>query len=265
MPYPKEESLEFNHFIRKESLRNDGSNFMTWYRNLKDVLYQNDISYVIGEFLGDGPGNFASAEAKEDFRQRRDIWDSVQITMYVCMDHELKNEFLHMEPIVMIDALKVPFLNQMKHEQYKQLDKFLSLQMEEHTCLETHLCKMFDIHDDLTNTCGYWMADHFAIQTVLRSLPPSYEELVDEYILKSDFLLFNDFLVEIKDVEVEPIEGEIDDTQGIFDIQVIIVISYTWLNYKYLMLMSCFIQTAPEYNKIAAEYDMMLRNDGKTK
>ena len=219
MPYPKEESLEFNHFIRKGNLRNDGSNFMTWYRNLKDVLYQNDISYVIGELLGDKPGDSASAEAKEDFRQRREVWRSVQITMYVCMDHELKNEFRHMEPAVMIGALKVRFLNRMKHEQYKQLDKLLSLKMEEHTCLETHLCKMFDIHDDLTNTCDYWMADTFAIQAVLRSLPPSYEELVDEYILKSDFLLFNDFLVEIKDVEVEPIEGEIDDTQGIFDIQ----------------------------------------------
>ena len=70
------------------------------------------------------------------------------------------------------------------------------------------------------------MADHFAIKAVLHSLPPSYEELVDEYILKSDFLLFNDFLVEIKDVEVEPIEGEIDDTQGLI-YKVIIVISYT--------------------------------------
>ena len=68
------------------------------------------------------------------------------------------------------------------------------------------------------------------------------EELVDEYIIKGDSLLFNDFLVEIKDVEVEPIEGEIDDTQGIFDIQVIIVISCTWLYYKYLMLMSCLLK-----------------------
>ena len=109
MPYPKEECLEFNHFIRKGNLRDDGSNFMTWYRNLKDDLYQNDISYVIGEFLGVGPGNFASAEAKEDFRQRRDIWNSVQVTMYCCMDHELKSEFRHMEPIVMIDALKTWF------------------------------------------------------------------------------------------------------------------------------------------------------------
>ena len=56
MIYPKEETLEFNHFIRKESLRNDGSNFMTWYRDLKGVLFQNNIPYVIQEFLGDKTG-----------------------------------------------------------------------------------------------------------------------------------------------------------------------------------------------------------------
>ena len=82
---------------------------MTWYRNLKGVLYQDDISYVIEEFLGDNPGNSASAEANEDFRQRRDIFLSFQYTIFCCMDHELKNDFRHMEPIVMIDALKTWF------------------------------------------------------------------------------------------------------------------------------------------------------------
>ena len=60
---------------------------------------------MIGEFLGDAPGNFASAEAKDDFRQHREIWTSVQFTMYVYIENEVKNEFRHMEPIVMMDAL----------------------------------------------------------------------------------------------------------------------------------------------------------------
>ena len=110
---------------------------------------------MIGEFLGDAPGNFASAEAKDDFRQRREIWTSVQFMMHVCMKMSWKKSFRHMEPIVMMDALKVLFMNQVKHELYKKLDMFPSQKMEEHTCLETHLCRMFDIHDDLTNTCGY--------------------------------------------------------------------------------------------------------------
>ena len=99
MSYPNGEVLEFNPFLRKEKLRNDGSNFMTWFRNLIDVLYQNDVSYAIGEFLGDAPGNFASAEAKEDFRQHREIWRTVQIMMYVCMDHELRMSFAIWSPL----------------------------------------------------------------------------------------------------------------------------------------------------------------------
>ena len=86
------------------------------------------------------------------------------------------------------------------------------------------------------------MADTFAIHAVLRSLPPSFEKVVDEYVIKADSILFTDFLAEIKGVKVELIEGEIDDTQGIFDIRVIIVISCTLLYYKYLMLMSCLLK-----------------------
>ena len=142
----------------------------------------------------------------------------------------------------MIDALRVLFEDQIKREQFKQLDNFLSFRMEEHTYLETHLLKMFDMHDDLTRICGYWMADTFAIHAVLRSLPPSFEKVVDEYVIKADSILFTDFLAEIKGVKVELIEGEIDDTEGIFDIRVIIVISCTLLYYKYLMLMSCLLK-----------------------
>ena len=70
------------------------------------------------------------------------------------MEDELKNAHRHLEPIAMIDALRVLFEDQIKREQFKQLDMFLSLKMEEHTCLETHLSKMFDMHDDLTRICG---------------------------------------------------------------------------------------------------------------
>ena len=242
MYYPNEQELEFNHFLRMEPLRNNGSNYMTWYRNLHGVLVQNNVTYVLENFLEDAPGNLASAEAKDAFRRRRDIWMDVQITMYWSMEDELKNAHRHLEPIAMIDALRVLFEDQIKREQFKQLDGFLSFRMEEHTCLETHLSKMFDMHDDLTRICGYWMADTFAIHAVLRSLPPSFEKVVDEYVIKADSILFTDFLAEIKGVKVELIEGEIDDTEGIFDIRVIIVISCILLYYKYLMLMSCLMK-----------------------
>ena len=86
------------------------------------------------------------------------------------------------------------------------------------------------------------MAETFAIQAVLRSLAPSFEEVVDEYVIKADSIFFHYFLVEIKDVKVELIEVEIDDTQGIFHIQVIIFISCTLLYYNYLTLIFCLLK-----------------------
>ena len=62
--------------------------------------------------------------------------------MSVSMEPELKAQFQDMEPIVMMNSLKAHFIDQIKIEQFKQLDDFLSLKMEEHTCLETHLGKM---------------------------------------------------------------------------------------------------------------------------
>ena len=53
---------------------------------------------MIGEFLGDAPGNFASVEAKDDFRQHRVIWIDVQVMMYVCMENELKMSFAIWSP-----------------------------------------------------------------------------------------------------------------------------------------------------------------------
>ena len=85
MSYPNEQVLEFNHFLRMEPLRNDGSNYITWSRNLKGVLFQNDVTYVLEQFLEDAPGNLASVETKDAFRRRRDIWIDVQVTMYHSM------------------------------------------------------------------------------------------------------------------------------------------------------------------------------------
>ena len=101
--------------------------------------------------------------------------------------------------------------------------------MEEHTCLETHLGKMYDIYLSLTNVYDYLMADAFAITIVLRSLPPSYEEHVRGYVVKSESLTLYQFISRFRNVKVDPIEAEIIDPYGIFDIQIYkcIVFQYT--------------------------------------
>ena len=64
-----------------------------------------------------------------------------------------------------------------------------------------------------------------AINTMLHSLPPSYRDLVHGYVGRGESLQLFEFMVSLRDVEVEPIEGEIVDGEGIFDILVINVCS----------------------------------------
>ena len=53
------------------------------------------------------------------------------------------------------------------------MNEFLSLKMEENTCLEQHLRKMHEIHHRLVLVWDYLITDEFAMDGVLRSLPPA--------------------------------------------------------------------------------------------
>ena len=139
--------------------------------------------------------------------------------MTVSLALELKMLFRHMEPYVMIDAIKEHFKDEMKLEQFRQLRKFQTIHMEEHTCLETHLKRLYGIYFKLTNVYDFWMADSGAIETALISLPPSYEEHVRQYAIKRDTMSFFTFVNKFKSLKVESIEGELFDASGIIDIR----------------------------------------------
>ena len=64
------------------------------------------------------------------------------------------------------------------------------------------------------------MDDNFAIDGVLRSLPPGYKNVVSSYVMRGDSINFHEFQDELYILKVEPIAGEIIDGAGIFDIHV---------------------------------------------
>ena len=65
------------------------------------------------------------------------------------------------------------FIVQVRVAKFACLNEFLSLKMGENTCLEQHMRKMHEIHHRLVLVWDYLMTDEFAIDGVLRSLPPS--------------------------------------------------------------------------------------------
>ena len=53
--------LNFNAFLEKAKLKDDGSNYMDWVRNLRIILIAAQKNYVLNAPLGDGP--IAGADA----------------------------------------------------------------------------------------------------------------------------------------------------------------------------------------------------------
>ena len=53
--------MNFNAFLEKAKLKDDGSNYTDWVRNLRIILIAAQKNYVLNAALGDRP--FAGADA----------------------------------------------------------------------------------------------------------------------------------------------------------------------------------------------------------
>ena len=211
----------FGSFLRNEELKFDGSNFIVWYQRLRDTLISNDLLYVIQEPLGDEPGDSTSEDDADDYRNRRDISIEIQCAILYSMESELRSRFSNSNAYEMVDELKALFASQVRVMKYEYLDKFLSMKMEENTCLESHLATMHGIHGRLATDLDYWMTDEIAIDGVLSSPPPSYKDFVIGYVMQGELFTFHEFLARLRTMKVDPVAVEVIDGEGIFDIQVI--------------------------------------------
>src|ERR1041385_5281828 len=106
--------------------------------------------------------------------------------------------------------------------------------MEEGSCLKAHLAKMHEIHLSLVDDFDYETTHESAIYMVLHSLPPSYTDHVHGYVGRGESLEFSDFMDRLQYLEVEPIEGEVLDGEGIYLIYFLNVCSLI----QHLQLMS---------------------------
>ena len=88
--------------------------------------------------------------------------------MCTFMNSDLSRQFKHLTAMEIVGELKNRFLAQVRNVRFKCLNGFLSLQMEDNTCLEQHLRIMHEIHHRLVLVWNYKMNDDFTIDGVLR-------------------------------------------------------------------------------------------------
>jgi hypothetical protein len=103
----------------------------------------------------------------------------------------------------MVVKLKVLFPSQVRIMKYEYLNKFLSINLEENTCLESHLATMYRIYGFLTDL-GYWMTNEIAIDGVLCSLSPIYKDFIIGYAMQGESFTYHGFLTRLRTMKVAP-------------------------------------------------------------
>ena len=70
--------LNFNVFLEKAKLKDDGSNYTDWVRNLRIILIAAQKNYVLEAPLGANPAAGAKSDAMNVWQSKADDYSIVQ-------------------------------------------------------------------------------------------------------------------------------------------------------------------------------------------
>ena len=69
--------LHFNAFLEKAKLKDDGSNYMDWVRNLRIILIAEQQNFVLDAPLGERPAAGVDADVLNVWQARSDDYSIV--------------------------------------------------------------------------------------------------------------------------------------------------------------------------------------------
>ena len=73
--------LSFNAFLENAKLKDDGSNYTDWVRNLRIILIAAQKNYVLDAPLGDRPAAGKNIDVMNVWQARSDDYSIVQCAM----------------------------------------------------------------------------------------------------------------------------------------------------------------------------------------
>ena len=85
--------LNFNAFLEKAKLKDDGSNYTDWVRNLRIILIAAQKNYVLDALLGDRPATRADAHVMNAWQTWSDDYTIVQRAMLYGLESGLQRRF----------------------------------------------------------------------------------------------------------------------------------------------------------------------------
>ena len=100
--------MNFNAFLDKAKLKDDGSNYTDWVRNLRIILIAAQKSYVLEAPLGVPPAP-ATADIMNAWQSRVDDYSIVQCAMLYGLELGLQRRFERHGAYEMFQELKLIF------------------------------------------------------------------------------------------------------------------------------------------------------------
>ena len=142
-------SLNFNAFLEKTKLKDDGSNYTDWVRNLRIILIAAKKTYVLEAPLGDAPAP-TNQDVMNARQPRCDDYSLVQCGMLYSLESGLQKRFEHHGAYEMFQELKMVFQAHARVERYDVSDAFYSCKMEENSSVSEHILKLSGLHNRLS-------------------------------------------------------------------------------------------------------------------
>ena len=194
--------LNFNAFLEKTKLKDDGSNYTDWVRNLRIILIAAKKDYVLQAPLGDAPVLPAEQDVMNAWQTRADEYSLVQCVMLYNLEPGLQKRFERHGAYEMFEELKMVFQAHARVERYEVSDKFFSCKMEENSSVSEHILTMSGLHNRLTQL-GVNLPDDAVIDRILQSLPPSYKSFVMNFNMQGMEKTIPEVFAMLKSAEVE--------------------------------------------------------------
>ena len=102
-------TLNFNSFLEKAKLKDDGSNFVDWARNLRLILRAGQKQYLLDAALGDAPPATATQDVLNAWHTRKDDYSLVQCAVLYGLKPGLQRRFECHGAYEMFEELKFIF------------------------------------------------------------------------------------------------------------------------------------------------------------
>ena len=157
--------LNFNAFLEKAKLKDDGSNYTDWVRNLGIILIAAQKNYVLEAPLGVPPAP-ATADIVNAWQTHVDDYSIVQCAMLYGLESGLQRCFERYGAYEMFQELKLIFQANARVERYEVSNKFYSCKIEENSSVSEHILRMSGYHNHLTQL-GINLPDDSVIDRVL--------------------------------------------------------------------------------------------------